>query len=146
MNPMIPYLVAFAIDLWSSRWGRPPGQHRRDEIVAIAEDVASTDSEPLEALQLMNIAAWESNYERNGRPGPGGERGAFQVHPPASSYGAKEALWRLRNQGIWGYMGCRVVTERCVAMADRRTFPAELYLWSHDPPATSVQEVVALDP
>jgi len=143
------YLVAFAVDLWTTLHGAAPREHghRLGEIVAVAGDVASTDAGPLEGLTLMNIAAWESGYERSA-VGKQGERGPFQIMPPARSYGAAEALRRLRDQGIFGYMGCARVTEVCSAMADRRTFPAELYFWSHPAPSSgrALEDEVALHP
>jgi hypothetical protein len=140
MTGLAAYLVAFAIDLWTSLHGAPPREHghRRSEMDAVAEDVAGTDAGALEALTLMNVAAWESGYERSA-VGKAGERGPFQIMPPARSYGAAEALRRLREQGILGYMGCARSTARCEAMAERRTFPAELFLWAHDPPHESAE-------
>jgi hypothetical protein len=124
------YLVAFAVDLWVSLHGVAPGRYRQHEIAAVAEDVASTTATPLEALTLMDIAAWESGYERSAR-GRQHECGAFQVMPPYRSCDAREALSRLRAQGIIGYVGCSTVTPLCEAMAERRTLPAKVYFWSH---------------
>ncbi len=122
------YLIAFAVSLWASlHGGSGPSQHRMREIEAVAADVASTDGSTLEELELMNVAAWESGYERRAR-GPLGERGAFQVLPPARSYGAAEALRRFRAAGLYGYMGCSPRSERCREMGTRRTFYAALYL------------------
>lgn len=106
------------------------GYHRTLEVSAIVDDVLTTDATAEEALTLLNIAHEESGFERSA-VGREGERGAFQVHPPAASYGAREALRRLRSQGITGYMGC---SRPCPRMAERRTWPAKLYRMAFDPP------------
>jgi len=142
---MQAYLVLFAVDLWVSLHGILPSLRRTREIAAIARDVTTTDAGPLEALTLLNIAAWESGFDR-GAVGKSGERGAFQVHPPATSYGAAEALRRLRSQGIMGYMGCSRETERCREMAERRTLPAKVFFWSHEPPSPGFGELATLEP
>jgi hypothetical protein len=140
------YLVAFAVDLWVTLHGVAPGRHRRGEIEATAAEVAdTTDAEPLEALELLGIAAWESGYDASAR-GRAGERGRWQVMPPASSYGAREALSRLRRQGIAGFMGFTRCGELCDAMAERRTLPAKVYLWSHDPPSRARPELATVGP
>jgi hypothetical protein len=78
---------------------------RLQEVASVARDIASTDATIQEAKLLASIAVHESGV----RPiahGRAGERGAFQVMPPAPSYGAREALRRLRAQGLEGYAGC----------------------------------------
>jgi hypothetical protein len=135
---MTVYLLSFILAFWP-----PHSAHRAAEMRAIAEDIASTDATPIEALTLANIAALESNFERKA-VGPGGERGAYQVHPPAISYGADEALRRLRAQGLMGYMGCSAVTARCEAMAAHRTEKAILWRLAFDPPVRD--EAVAVNP
>jgi hypothetical protein len=136
------YFAAFAVDLWVSLHGVMPGRYREAQIRSVAEEVAHTDASPLEGLTLMGIAAWESGYDRNA-VGRMLERGAWQVMPPARSYGAGEALSRLRHQGIAGFMGFTRCGDRCQAMAERRTFPAKLYLWSHEPPLPEPPKVVS---
>ncbi len=132
------YVLAFILTVFPPRG--PWGLHERQ---AVARDIASTDASPLEALTLANIAAWESGFDRKAK-GRLGEVGAFQnLHGDPS---ARAALRLLRLQGILGYMGCPRRTERCEAMADRRTFPAKLFFWSHEPPAPAPQVVVSLDP
>ena len=124
------YLVAFAVALWSSlHGGSSPSPHRMREIEAVADDVAYTDGSTFEDLELMNIAAWESGYSRSAR-GPLGEKGPFQQLGGAydAEHPAREALRRLRAQGIYGFMGCSARSTRCEEMASRRTFPAVLYL------------------
>ena len=130
------YVLGFILAVFPPR-GRG-GLHERE---AVARDIAGTDCSALECLTLANIAAYESGFDRNAK-GRMGERGAFQVMPPASSYGAHEALTRLRRQGLPGFMGFSVCGERCREMADRRTFPAKLYLWAHDPPVAEPQRIV----
>jgi len=139
------YLVAFAVDLWVTLHGIAPGRHRRGEIEATAAEVASTDAGPLEALELLGIAAWESGYDASAR-GRAGERGRWQVMPPARSYGAGEALSRLRRQGIAGFMGFTRCGELCEAMAERRTLPAKVYFWSHEPPSRGRVELATVVP
>ena len=135
---MWAYLLSFALLAWPPS---PRDRHRLHEMSAIAAMVASTDASPIEALTLMNVAAFESGFERTAK-GRQGERGPFQIMPPAASYGAHEALSRLRKQGLMGYMGCRRVTEECERMAEHRTFPAKLYRWAFDPPAPDPAPVV----
>jgi hypothetical protein len=137
---MTAYILAFALAFWPAH-----SSHRLSEMRAIAADIASTDATPLEALTLANIAALESNFERSAR-GREGERGAFQVHPPAISYGADEALRRLRAQGIAGYIGCanHPDSEKCASMAAHRTEKAILWRLAFDPPV--VDDEVAVNP
>ena len=129
------YVLGFILAVFPPRG--PWGLHERE---AVARDIASTDCSPLEALTLANIAAWESGFDTKAK-GRQGERGAFQVMPPGDP-GARSALRLLRLQGILGYMGCPQRTERCEAMADRRTFPAKLYFWAHDPPVAEPQRIL----
>ena len=127
LNALASYCLAFALSI-PSWW--PHSAHRMTEMIEIARDIGSTDAGPIEGLELMNIAALESGFDTHAR-GRAGERGAFQVMPPAASYGAHEALSRLRRQGLRGFMGFVVCGQRCLDMAERRTFPAKLYFWSH---------------
>jgi len=122
--------MAFVLSVWP-----PHTTHRASEMRAIAADIASTDAAPIEALTLANIASLESNFERQAK-GPKGERGAFQIMPPAVSYGAAEALRRLRAQGLMGFMGCanHATSELCTRMAEHRTEKAILWRLAFDPP------------
>lgn len=87
---------------------------RLQELATVAADVASTDATLEEARLLASIAVHESGV-RPRAVGRGGERGAFQIMPPARSYGAREALRRLRLQGLDGYAGCG--SKRCPELA-----------------------------
>jgi len=128
MSAMTAYLVTFALSVWPPR---PTDVHRLREIVAIAADVASTDATPEEALTLINIAALESGFERTAR-GKLGERGAWQVMPPAVSYAADEALRRVRVQGMQSFCGC---VRPCPKTVAHRTDKAILWRLAFDPPA-----------
>lgn len=139
------YLITFALYLYAQLFAAHPlTAHRYREMTAITKDILSTDATDDEALQLENIVAWESGWERNS-VGRSGEQGAFQVMPMAwttpaekaewKARGAREALRRLRLQGMLGYVGCPRHTERCDAMIERRTWPAKLYRMAFDPPA-----------
>ena len=148
---LVAYLTAFAVDLWVSLHGVSPGPRRRAEIRAVVEDVATTDGATLDRLTLVNIAAEESGFERYALHPYQPSVGAFQiwVFPGTSmrqvdewsARGAREALRRLRAQGIYGFMGCARITSKCEAMAERRTLPAKVYFWSH--PFTPDAEPVA---
>jgi hypothetical protein len=128
MSAMATYFLLFAMTIWP-----PRTQHREREMRAIAEEVARTDATPEEGLVLMNIAALESYFSRTAL-GKAGERGAWQVMPPAKSYGAKEALRRLRLVGIERYCGCVPGSEFCRRMAENRTWQARLWRLAFDPP------------
>lgn len=140
MNFLAIYLVLFVVDVHP---GFMRHARQRDEVYAIAADVASTDATPAEALRLMQIAAMESSFTRAAR-GRAHEVGPWQIMPPAASYGAKEALWRMRHQGMLAYVGCRragdVVTlpegtkTTCAEMIEHRIQPADAYLAEHRPP------------
>jgi hypothetical protein len=142
---MSTYLLHFAVTFYLSIWSSfPLTIHRHDEMVAITDDILSTDATVDEALQLENIAGMESVWDRTAH-GRGGELGAFQLMPtpktPKSlraewqAHGAKEALRRLRTQGIAGYCGCpRPTVKPCPEMIEHRTFPARLFRMAFDPP------------
>ena len=133
------YYIAFALMWW------PWISHNRYHwhgLQVVAADVAGSDADPHEGLRLMNTAALESGFDPTA-VGKHGERGAFQVMPPAASYGADEALRRMRHQGMVGFVGCRhaedeVVIEgvhtTCAKMIDNRTWKADLYFMAFDPP------------
>ena len=141
---LLHFAVAFFLTMWPSRYLT---NHRHDEMVAITDDILSTDATVDEALQLVNIAGMESVFDRTAR-GRAGERGSFQLMPmPTTSkatlaewqaHGAKEALRRLRIQGIAGYCGCRRPDVKpCPEMIEHRSFPARLFRMAFDPPATT---------
>jgi hypothetical protein len=116
---MFLYLWAFILAFFP-----PHSLHRYQEERAIVRDVASTDATPLEGCELLNIASFESGFERGAR-GKLGEVGAFQnLHGDPS---AKAALKLLRTQGLLGYMGCSRETEACMRMASNRTIKAIVY-------------------
>ena len=96
IHALTAYLIAFALSWWPSI-----AHHRYQdrEMRAIAEEVAEAGGTPMEDLRLMNIAAMESNFDRKAI-GRHGERGAWQIMPPAREYGAREALRRMREQGM----------------------------------------------
>jgi hypothetical protein len=145
---MVGYLFAFAIDLAASIYRIRPmsGGHAAREMVAIAQDIATTDCGPLECLTLMNIAGFESVWDRSA-VGRHGELGAFQIwvfdgtsvaqRAEWRARGAREALRRMRVQGMLGYCGCSRATPECDAMVEHRTFPAKIYFWSHAPPGAA---------
>lgn len=87
---------------------------RLRELSAVAADIAATDASEREARLLASIAIHESSV-RASAVGPGGERGAFQIMPPGKP-GAREALRRLRIQGLEVYAGCG--SHRCPELAD----------------------------
>ncbi len=121
---MIPYLLAFVMAFWPHLT-----RYQQHEARAIVAEVAATDGTVLEDLELVNIAAMESYFDRSA-VGRLGERGAWQVMPPAREYGAREALRRLRAQGIAGYCGCR---GPCPAIVAHRVDRAYLWRMSFDP-------------
>ena len=63
--------------------------------------------------------------------------------PDAAPVNLPPNLRRLRAQGIMGYMGCDRATPKCLAMAEHRTWRAEVYGWAYDPPAPTSRELVA---
>lgn len=150
------YLLHFAVSFFLSMW---PAHyltiHRHDEMIAITDDILSTDATIDEALQLVNIAGMESVFDRTAR-GRAGERGAFQIMPNPKTpkatldewqaHGAKEALYRLRIQGIAGYCGCaRPDVKPCPDLIEHRSWPARLYRLAFDPPTPS-RDAVTLNP
>lgn len=150
--PMETYLLHFAVAFFLSIWpAHYLTNHRHAEMVAITDDILSTDAEVQEALTLENLAGMESVWDRTA-VGRGGELGAFQIMPsprttPAQraewqAHGAKEALRRLRLQGIAGYCGCtRPDVKPCPEMMEHRTWPARLFRLAFDPPTVPSEEV-----
>jgi hypothetical protein len=141
---MTSYLMSFVLFFWPFVADHP--RQLRDAILD-CEEVAATDATPEEALELMGFAALESNFIRDAK-GKAGERGAWQVMPPARSYGADEALSRLRRQGTLGYVGCRRsddmvviggVRLTCGAVVAHRVDRAHLYRMAFDPPASALR-------
>jgi hypothetical protein len=124
---MLRYLLLFVAGFWGHSF-------RFTDVRAAALDVLSTDASAIEALMLMGIPPLESGF-RPDAVGKLGERGPWQVRPPAESYGAKEALRRLRLLGIAGYVGCgRARTDRCDRLAAERVAPAIVYFAAFPPP------------
>jgi hypothetical protein len=144
---MFSYLYGFVLSVCAILWHAHviQGGHRDGEIRAIVKDITTTDATVDEALQLALSPALESGYERSA-VGKLGERGAWQIMPPASSYGAKEALRRLRAQGIYGWMGCARVTEECERMAVNRQLLARIYARVFPWHSPETQEVIARVP
>jgi hypothetical protein len=149
---MDAYLLHFAVVFFLHFWPNSLTVHRHDEMVAITHDILSTDATVDEALQLENIVGMETGWYRD-RTGAAGEVGAFQIMPwPTTTsaeraewrvHGAKEALRRLRAQGIAGYCGCRYPDVKpCPELMEHRTWPARLYRLAFDPPVEPVQFVL----
>ena len=145
-SSLLAYLLVFVLGVWP-----PHSMHQMREMIAITVDIAGTDATPEEGLTLENIVAFESGFERTA-VGPHGEVGAFQlwIFPWTTEeqivewkrHGAREALRRLRVQGIQGCCGCtNPVTKRCREMMEHRTFPATLYRWAFDPPRVDSVEL-----
>jgi hypothetical protein len=133
------YILRFILCFWYA----PDYTHRAEEIRAIAHDIAATDAKPIEALTLANIASMESGFERSA-VGKLGERGPFQQLGGVydANHPAREALRRLRSQGLLGYMGCTRETEKCQQMAANRSVKAIVY--SATFPFGSADEKIAL--
>lgn len=137
------YYVSFVLAIWPvfMRHG-----WQRARVYSIADEVAHTDATPREGLRLMQIAARESGFDRSAI-GHKGERGCWQVMPPARSYGASEALWRMRYQGMVAFVGCRHADDKvvlpngvhttCQEMIDHRIAAADAYLAAHPAPSDS---------
>jgi hypothetical protein len=132
---MIAYLLSFVLSTWPNL-----AEHRIYEVSSILADIEGTDATPIEALELANIAAFESGFSRRAH-GRAGERGAFQIMPPATAYGAAEALRRLRAQGMVGYVGCagHADAPQCQALIAHRTDPALLWRLAFDPPDVATE-------
>jgi hypothetical protein len=80
---------------------QPPAPERLQELASIVQDVISTDATEDEAYELLAVSIHETRAHVRAH-GRDGSRGAFQVRPPAASYGALEALRRLR----WSERAC----------------------------------------
>ncbi len=135
-------LVAYLLGFVHSWWPHLTRYQTREADAIVHEIVDTTDGTPLEDLYLVNIAALESGFDRKA-VGKAGERGAWQVMPPAKEYGAREALRRMRVQGWVAYVGCRhaddivVIHGRsttCQELIDHRTDRANLYAWTYRAP------------
>ena len=146
-HTLTAYLIAFALSWW------PNVAHHRyqdHELKIIAADIASSGATPLEGLILVNIAAMESNFDTHAK-GRHGELGAFQIMPPAREYGAREALRRMREQGMAGYCGCvrpgkKATGNECPAIVAHRTDKAILYRMAFDPLVEDGDERVTREP
>lgn len=144
------FLVCFVLDVHPA-FMRAAWQ--RSRVYAAAHEVADkTDATPREALRLMQIGARESGYDPTA-VGKKGERGVWQVMPPAREYGAREALSRMRGLGMVAFVGCRHADDEvvvdgfrttCQHMIDNRIGPADAYLAEHPaPPSDSADVAVA---
>jgi hypothetical protein len=160
---MEAYLLQFAMFLAVQLWpGHDLGAYRRAQIARVTADIVSTDATPEEALQLENLAGFESGWQP-GAVGRQGELGAFQIMPRRDASGAvvtplavrkewkergaHEALRRLREQGIAGYCGCRYPTKApCPEMIEHRTWPSRLYRMAFDPPTSTGAEAYVRNP
>jgi hypothetical protein len=81
---------------------RATNVRRLTELSVIARDVASTDASSEEAEELAAVCIHESGCVLGAR-GKDGSIGPWQVRPPAKSFGAGEALKRLRwSEGVCG--------------------------------------------
>jgi hypothetical protein len=117
-NLLTAYLLSFVVTFWPHL-----GRYQQREAVAIAEEVANTQGDVLEDLTLMNIAAMESGFSRSA-VGKAGERGPWQVSTDEGrnhDFSAKEALRRMRTQGMLGYVGCRHAQDEVVLAGVRLT-------------------------
>lgn len=141
---LFAFYVCFVLDTWP-QFMRHAWQ--RVEVYAIALDAAgNTDATPKEGLRLMQIAGVESGFWRKA-VGKMGERGPWQIMPPARSYGAREALWRMRHLGMLAYVGCRRAEDKvvlpegtkttCHEMVEHRIGPADEYLARHPAPSAA---------
>src|SRR5580693_556863 len=134
MSPLAAFYLAFAVDYWTTLYGKAPPRWVERDMRWVCADIADhTGAAPLEGLTLVDIATWESGFRRDAL-GKLGERGPFQQlgGPYDAAHPAREALARLRRQKIWGFMGCPQGIERCERMAEVRTLPAKVYFWSHE--------------
>jgi hypothetical protein len=136
---MSSYLVGFVFWFWP---GVATTVHQQADMRLDAAEVAATDCTPSECLRLMNIAALESGFRRDAR-GKLGECGAWQILDGPCT--AKEALRRMRVQGMLGYIGCRdleshvVIQGRettCRDMIAHRVDRADLYRMGIEPPTS----------
>lgn len=150
---LFAYYVLFVLDV-HPEFMRRSWQRRR--VYSIAHEVAyETAAKPKSGLRLMQIAVRESGYDRMA-VGKLGERGPWQIMPPAKEYGAREALRRMEVAGMVSFVGCRhasdVVTVEgykttCQEMIDKRIGPADRYFDEHPPPPESSEStVVAVAP
>lgn len=136
---MFAYLVLFVLDVhpefMRSSW-------QRNRVYSIAAEVAASDATPREGLRGMQIASQESGYDR-GAVGRLGERGPWQVRG-GKDFSWREALRRMRVQGMLGFVGCRRAADRvvlpngvhttCQEMVDHRVGPADRYLEEYPAP------------
>jgi hypothetical protein len=141
---LVAYLLAFVQAFWPNLT-----RYQRHEVKTIVADIASTNGTPLEDLTLVNIAALESNFDTHAKGDHGRSHGAFQVSDDGGKnhdYSAREALRRMRTQGMVGYVGCRHLEDHvvlstgpttCVEMIAHRTDRALLFLFGNDPPSAS---------
>src|ERR1700733_4154422 len=101
---LLPYLCPCVCAFWP----HISNYQRHEAKTVITEVVMTTDATPLESLEMLNIAALESGFDTHA-VGKGGERGAFQVSTDGGrnhDFSAREALRRMRVQGMIAYVGC----------------------------------------
>jgi hypothetical protein len=94
----------------------PRNVRRLYELSKVAWSIAKTDATEDEATLLSSIAIHESGVSLRAI-GPLGERGAFQLL--GGPYTTREALRRLRVQGLRGYAGCVRPCPKLVAALSR---------------------------
>jgi hypothetical protein len=149
---LFAYYVLFVLDThpafmrhgWQRRW-----------VYTDAHEVAfKTDADPGEGLRMMQIAKMESGFYPKA-VGKKGECGAWQILG-GTDCSAREALRRMRVQGMVAYVGCRHASDvvvlpegtktTCQEMIDNRIGPADQYLAEHRPPSAETVEEIASDP
>jgi hypothetical protein len=139
---LFAYYVIFVLDVHPEFMRR--GWQRRQVYEAASEVAYKTDADPGEGLRMMQIAARETGYDKTA-VGKAGERGRWQVLG-GNDFSAKEALRRMRVQGMVAFVGCRHAEDKvtlpngvkttCQEMVDDRIGPADRYLTEHRPPTT----------
>jgi hypothetical protein len=139
---LFAYYVLFVLDV-HPEFMRHAWQRRK--VYDTATEVAyKTTAVPGEGLRLMQIGARETGYDETA-VGKRGERGRWQVLG-GNDFSAKEALRRMRVQGMVAFVGCRHAEDHvtlpngvkttCQEMVDNRIGPADRYLAEHRPPTT----------
>jgi hypothetical protein len=143
---LFAYYVLFVLDThpqfmrhgWQRKW-----------VYDTAHEVAEkTNAAPDEGLRMMQIASQESGFDPHAI-GNRGERGRWQVLG-GKDFSAKEALRRMRIQGMVGFVGCRKAGDKvtlpngvhttCQEMIDDRIGPADSYFSTHRAPVFNSQD------
>ena len=131
---LFAYYVLFVLDIHPDYMRR---SWQRHWVYDTAHEVAyKTTAAPDEGLRMMEIAKNESGFDPDA-VGKKGERGRWQVLG-GKDFSAREALRRMRVQGMLGFVGCRHAEDRvvlqngvkttCQEMIDHRIGPADRYL------------------